>query len=156
MSWTQVYISGLSRSKDPSDEQLEETIAERYDLTISDSLMWAGAGTTSVKRDENGTCYGFAFLAFYSEEGASIFVDRINSGYSSGENENESLVAQLHAELSNAKAGKDRKKANQRRKQESGHVPDLRLRRQRKAPIRKHPVIVSSNGKHTNLGNKNR
>lgn len=35
-------------------------------------------------------------------------------------------------------------------------LPDLRCKRQRGAPVRKHPVIRSSDGKKTNLGNKTR
>ena len=179
MSWTQVYITGLTRSLEPSDEDIEKLLDARYELASDPSVLWAGSGTTLVKRDDHGLCRGFAFLAFYSAAGASAVVDRINT-FSSishegkgtslaedegndgvGEHENDSgedeskklnstviLPLQLHAELSNPKAKKDRSQKKEK------HVPDLRLRRQRTAPTRKHPVITSSDKKRTNLGNK--
>lgn len=179
MSWAQVYISGLSRSIDPSDKEIENLLVARYNLTeeresddndaIVIPVLWAGPDTTLVKRDDDGSCRGFAFLTFYSAEGASIAVDRINSSYCNNNNKTnsnnsdnsniegrtEQLPLQLRAELSNPKAAKEKKKT-MGQKDESKYVPDLRLRRQRKQPIRKHPVIISSNGKKTNLGNKTR
>mmetsp|Transcript_7530 Transcript_7530/g.14879 ORF Transcript_7530/g.14879 Transcript_7530/m.14879 type:complete len:124 (-) Transcript_7530:1098-1469(-) len=113
MSWTQVYVRGLSRSLDPSDEEIENLLNERYNLT-SDTAMWAGPGTTLIKRDEMGFCRGYIFLSFYSAEGAAVVVDRVNGGC---RNDNGSvsvnvdidietdtkLPLQLHAELSNPK-----------------------------------------------------
>ena len=164
MSWTQVYITGLSRSTDPSDKEIETLLDARYNLTNDTAVMWAGPDTTLVKRDEMGCCRGFAFLTFYSKEGASIVIDRINNvtgtcsvyeeGMDNGDGEQrKKLPLQLRAEVSNPKgAAKERKQKGAQKKDDS----DLRLRRQRKAPIRKHPVIVSSDGKRTNLGNKTR
>lgn len=165
MSWTQVYVTGLSRSVEPSDEDIEKRLVDRYSLAAgvdSDGIMWAGEGSTLVKRDEMGACRGFAFLAFYSAEGASIVVDRMNTypGNESaqqgeeedggGHGDGSCIPLLLHAELSNPKAGK----AKSKKKIETQDYSDLRLRKQRKAPVRKHPVITSSDGKRTNLGNK--
>ena len=151
-----MYISGLSRSIDPSNENIESLLNTRYDLT-DDIVLWAGPDTTLVKRDEKGSCRGYAFLAFYSVEGASIVADRVNSGYNINntnvEGVSELVPSQLRAELSNPKAAKERKKVKGQ-KDDSKHVSDLRLRRQRKPPIRKHPVIISSDRIKTNLGNK--
>jgi len=172
MSWTQVYITGLARSLEPSDEDIEKLLNLRYELASDPSVSWAGAGTTLVKRDDNGFCRGFAFLAFYSAGGASIVVDRINATSAKHEDEDEGgadtiigneddggeeeskrstvmrLPLQLHAELSNPKARKERSQKKEK------HISDLRLRRQRTAPVRKHPVITSSDKKRTNLGSK--
>uniref|UniRef100_A0A7S4AHZ3 RRM domain-containing protein n=1 Tax=Pseudo-nitzschia australis TaxID=44445 RepID=A0A7S4AHZ3_9STRA len=165
MSWTQVYVRGLSRSLDPSDEEIENLLNERYNLT-SDTAMWAGPGTTLIKRDEMGFCRGYIFLSFYSAEGAAVVVDRVNGGC---RNDNGSvsvnvdidietdtkLPLQLHAELSNPKPkAKNGKNANKGRNQDNSNDDHIRLRSKRKAPIRKHPVIISSNGTKTNLGNK--
>jgi len=156
-----VYLTGLSRSVDPSDEEIEAMLDERYNLSNDTTIMWAGPGTTLIKRDDKRCCRGFGFLTFYSAGGAAIVIDRINanaggsvgsgSGTCSGFSEGVTL---LRAELSNPKAAKERKKSSGSGSR--NELPDLRLRRQRKAPIRKHPVIVSSDGKKTNLGNKNR
>lgn len=135
MSWTQVYMNGLPQSILPCDDDIESSLAAAYNFT-DPTLGWAGPGTTSIQRDELGQCRGFAFLAFYHVEGATLTVDRINNNNST-----------LRAEISKPKAKKGNKAAN-------ADAPDLRLRRQRGAPMRKHPVIVSSNGKKTNLGNK--
>ena len=167
MSWTQVHISGLSRSIDPSDEDIETMFESKYNLTNSDDILWAGPGTTLIKRDDKGSCRGFAFLTFYSTEGASTVVDRINNGIITTDSmavnkggtcggNNIARPWQLRAELSNPKATKERKKGKDRQRGESNDLSDLRLRRQRKAPIRKHPVITSSDGSKTNLGNKTR
>ena len=158
MSWTQVYISGLSQSIDPSDDDIETLLDSRYDLTNSDALLWAGPGTTLIKRDDGGSCRGFAFLTFYSTEGASTVVDRINNNNTQQRGGSDSTLPwqRLRAELSDPKAAKEQKKGKERRKVGSNDISDLRLRRQRKAPIRKHPVIRSSDGSKTNLGNKTR
>lgn len=163
MSWTQVYVTGLARAINPSDEEIESYLSQRYSLAgtsnndssgddTTDNLMWAGEGSTLIKRDESGCCRGFAFLTFYSVDGAMLAIDRINNDSSSNESGlygDERLL--LRAELSNSKGG-TKKKSN--KKINEDNLPDLRLRRQRKAPVRKHPVITSSNGKRTNLGNK--
>ena len=169
MSWTQVYVTGLARAVNPSDEEIEAYLCKRYSLTdaansnsIGDdntaatinnnNLMWAGEGSTLIKRDDNGCCRGFAFLTFYSVDGAMIAIDRINNDVSTSESGDDRIS--LRAELSNPKGGgKNNKKSNKKNNNED-NLPDLRLRRQRKLPIRKHPVVTSSDGKRTNLGNK--
>ncbi|KAL7525274.1 hypothetical protein ACHAWF_001288 [Thalassiosira exigua] len=166
MAWVQVYVKGLPKSIEPSDEEIESLLDERYGLSSDGSITWAGKETTQIKRDDGGCCRGFAFLAFYSAEGAAAAVDRINSfnggaegaqmghgdaeegdgGGSSGRH----LPLRLSAELSKPKTSNKKKG-----KKEGGEdLRDLRFRRQRKAPVRKHPVVTSSDGKRTNLGNK--
>lgn len=164
MSWTQVYVTGLARAINPSDEEIEAYLCKRYSLTDAansnsigddntaatinnDNLMWAGEGSTQIKRDDSGCCRGFAFLTFYSVDGAMIAIDRINNDVSTSESDDDRIS--LRAELSNPK---NNKKSN--KKNNEDNLPDLRLRRQRKLPIRKHPVVTSSDGKRTNLGNK--
>ena len=151
MSWTQVFVSGFTRSVNPSDEELEELLNARYGLTTSsENIQWAGQGTTLVKRDEAGTCRGFAFLAFYSLESATIVVDRINTNDGGCDNmQQEGLVLplELRSELVKPKVKKGKQQAE-------ANLPDLRFRSKRKAPVRKHPVIISSDGKKTGLGNK--
>ena len=138
--WTQVYLSGLEKTSLPTDEDLETLWEERYGLSVDASLMWAGKGTSIVKRSDDGICRGYAFLSFLSLDGATRAVERINN---SGDD-------QLRAEIS-----KPKKKQNKATKGGQDYS-DIRLRRQRKAPVAKHPVIVSSNGKKTGLGNKTR
>ena len=168
MSWTQVYVTGLARAIDPSDEEIEAYLCKRYSLTDAansisigddntaatidnDNLMWAGEGSTLIKRDDSGCCRGFAFLTFYSVDGAVIAIDRINNAVSTSESGDDRIS--LRAELSNPKGGgKNNKKSNKNNNEDN--LPDLRLRRQRKLPVRKHPVVTSSDGKRTNLGNK--
>ena len=162
MSWTQVYVTGLSRAINPSDEEIEAYLSQRYSLAdtsnndssgddTTDNLMWAGEGSTLIKRDESGCCRGFAFLTFYSVDGAMLIIDRINNDNSSNESDDGGDRLTLMAELSNPKGG-TKKKSN--KKNNEDNLPDLRLRRQRKLPVRKHPVVTSSDGKRTNLGNK--
>jgi hypothetical protein len=163
MSWTQVYVTGLPRAINPSDEEIEHYLCKRYSLTDTASgssgeddtttnnnnnLMWAGEGSTLIKRDDSGCCRGFAFLTFYSLDGAMMVVDRINNN-AECHDDGDNII--LRAELSNPK-GSTKKGNNKKNKEED--LPDLRLRRQRKLPVRKHPVITSSDGKRTNLGNK--
>ena len=158
-SWTQVYLTGLPQTILPTDEQIESKLNAVYGLQRHPDLLWAGAGTTLVKRDQdNGRCRGFAFLAFYSREGAELAVGRINAvgieqyGNDDDDGKESAAVApplRLHAELSQAKTKKGKSKSKS-----GGDVSDIRLRRQRGAPVRKHPVITSSSGKRTNLGNK--
>ena len=167
MSWTQVYVTGLARAINPSDEEIEAYLCKRYSLTDAansnsigddiaatinnDNLMWAGEGSTLIKRDDSGCCRGFAFLTFYSVDGAMIVIDRINNDVGTSESDADRIS--LRAELSNPKGGgKNNKKSN--KKNNEDNLPDLRLRRQRKQPVRKHPVVTSSDGKRTNLGNK--
>ena len=167
MSWTQVYVTGLARAINPYDEEIEHYLCKRYSLTDSagssssgddtatNNLMWAGEGSTLIKRDDSGCCRGFAFLTFYSVDGAMLVVDRINNNNSDCNNndddDNNNVI--LRAELSNSKGGSTKKKSNNKKNKEED-LPDLRLRRQRKLPVRKHPVITSSDGKRTNLSNK--
>ena len=160
-----MYITGLSRAVDPSDEDIENHLEKRYKLADDEegTILWGGADTTLVKRDDEGVCRGFAFLAFYSATGAEIILDRINtyvlkvnqSKSTSEEDKNnvDTSVLPLHlnAELSNPKGKKTKAKDSKEK-----YAPDLRIRSRRKAPIRKHPVITSSDGKRTNLGNKTR
>lgn len=173
-SWTQVYISGLPKSINPSDEEIEDYLSKCYSLhggegnddgvghdnnvdttnTSNNNLMWAGPGSTLIKRDDNGCCRGFAFLTFYSMDGALHVIDRINN------NDNCNSSMRLRAELSNPggakkKGNNNNNNSNNKKKKNDGeYLPDLRFRRQRKPPIRKHPVVTSSDGKRTNLGNK--
>ena len=168
MSWTQVYITGLDKSS-------VELLDKGYKLSNDDILCWAGYGTTLVKRNETtGTCRGYAFLAFFSKEGALVAIDRINNNCKTCDNDNNNnvdgkmvdgdstisdpkLPTTLRAELSNPKNGNKSKKKKSNSNSNGGecsNLPDVRLRRQRAPPIRKHPVITSSDGKRTNLGNK--
>ena len=178
MSWAQVYITGLDKSIDPTDDIIEQLLDESYKLSNDDILCWAGYGTTLVKRNETtGVCRGYAFLSFFSKEGALVAIDRINNSKTScddGEDDNNNnvdgniimdhdgtihspkLPTTLRAELSNPQNnGNKSKKKKSNSNNNGGHnLPDVRLRRQRAPPIRKHPVITSSDGKRTNLGNK--
>ena len=174
-SWTQVYISGLSKSINPSDEEIEDYLNKCYSLdgehvnrndqdeitsssnrsSVSKNLMWAGPGSTLIKRDDNGCCRGFAFLTFYSMDGVLLAIDRINNDIRSSSssdaiassNNNMRLRAKLRNPTSSKKKGGGKKK----KKNDDGgeNLTDLRLRRRRKQPIRKHPVITSSDGKST-------
>jgi len=87
-------------------------------------------------------------MSFYSKDGALCALEKINNYNHDTSTSTPQLPTSLHAEISNSK-GKKKKKDN---KEED--LPDLRIRRQRAPPIRKHPVITSSDGKRTNLGNK--
>jgi RNA recognition motif-containing protein len=180
MSWTQVYVTGLSQTTDPSDEALEELFEARYHLSSTDTDMtWAGAGSTLVKRDKNtGQCRGYAFLAFFSAGGAAIAVERINSNHftynveprNKGNEEEDTdaeadtdalpavqskslLPLNLRAELSKLKS-KGKKKPTGNSSEQQGDYSDIRLRRKRTAPARKHPVITSSDKSRTGVGNK--
>ena len=179
-SWTQVYISGLPKSINPSDEEIEDYLSKCYSLhggegnddgvghdnnvdttnTSNNNLMWAGPGSTLIKRDDNGCCRGFAFLTFYSMDGALHVIDRINNDDNYSNDTTSSNGMRLRAELSNPggakkKGNNNNNNSNNKKKKNDGeYLPDLRFRRQRKPPIRKHPVVTSSDGKRTNLGNK--
>ena len=143
--WTQVYLGGLDQTIHPTDEELEHAWSQRWNLQ-EEPFAWNGPGTSLVKRSDDGTCRGFAFLSFYSLEGATRAVNAINS-----EN-HEGTSSELKAELCKPK----KKKPN--KSEASGQdYSNLRLRRQRTSkPVAKHPVIVSSTGKKTGLGNKTR
>ena len=163
-AWTQVYVTGLPRSVLPSDEDVEADLELRYGLSSSSdgySSRWAGRGTTIIKRDENdGRCRGFAFLSFHSREAAIVAIERINNfddGDGDGDDDHDEdggtpRRSRLRAEMSTAPSRERRKKRDD--DEQRALLPDLRLRRQRKKPVRKHPVIVSSDGRRTNLGNK--
>ena len=141
------------------------TIIKRSSLTRNDS-------------DGDCCCRGYAFLSFFTHEAALIAIERINSeyyinndynnnnnnNYNNNNNNNKNfssnndcddgnLVAstnqlpKLRAEMVNASTTATTNETKQ-------SLPDLRLKRQRKKPIGKHPVIISSNGRRTNLGNK--
>ena len=182
-SWTQVYITGLSRSIYPTDDIIEAKLDERYQLLsqVSSSCGgWAGYGTTIIKREtKEGKCRGFAFVSFHSIESATIFVDRVNNYYSNSsinnndnhiivdeeqghaasktdDNDDGLLPSHLHAEMSTPGKKSNKNTSDATAKKKSNDLPDLRLRRQRKQPVRKHPVIISSNGKRTNLSNSNK
>jgi hypothetical protein len=178
MACIQVYLTGLSESTSPDDEELEGLIVARYNLS-ADDITWAGPGTTLIKRNgRTQVCRGYGFLSFLSSDGASIAVDKINA-FRGDENDttaihNQStdtslpsnsvtnddcghdnvLPLQLRAELSKPKA--NTKKAQQKKSipEKQGDDSDIRLRRQRKTAVRKHPVIISSDKKKTGLGNK--
>lgn len=136
------------------------------------SRGWAGYGTTIIKRLTNtDCCRGYAFLSFFTREAALVVIERINSEYNNHSN-NECIhgvstqLPELRAEMVNVSstssstpATKEKKQRNSNNKKKDNEValsllPDLRLKRQRKKPIGKHPVIISSNGRRTNLGNK--
>ena len=162
-TWTQVHLSGLPRSSAMSDTTIESLVSKKYglddgaDAGIS-SLGWAGPGSTLVKRDEaTGHCRGYAFLTFHSREGATSFVDSVNDKQHETLADDDSLPwGDIRAELSRPKKGGNRGGHAKKGAKQQTDFSDLRLRRQRKAPVRKHPVIVSSDGKRTNLGNKTR
>lgn len=137
--WTQVYLGGLNQTAQPTDLELEHLWEQRWDLS-QEQFTWAGPGSSVVKRADDGVCRGFAFLSFYSLAGAMCALDVIN-----------------HHEQSQCQAELCKPKRKKPAKAETGqNLPNLRLRRQRKAPVAKHPVIVSSNGKKTGLGSKTR
>ena len=114
MSYTQVYVTGLARAINPSDEEIEAYLCKRYSLaggtadddnsnngddnTADNKIMWAGEGSTLIKRDENGCCRGFAFLTFFSVDGAMMIIDRINNDNSDNNGGDHTM---LRAELSN-------------------------------------------------------
>jgi len=154
MSWTQVYISGLPKSITPSDTEIEEFLSQRYCIENDEdnNIMWAGPGSTLIKRDEGACCRGFAFLTFYSLDGAMTVIARINNDTDEYEDGTSISCNRLKAELSNPKGSA--KKGKNKSKDNGQDLHDLRLRRQRKKPVGKHPVITSSDGKKTNLGNK--
>ena len=148
--WTQVYLSGLEKSLLPTDEELEAAWEERYGLsdTAADT-SWAGPATSIIKRTDDGICRGYAFLSFLSSDGAARAVAIINDNSTSQEDDQNAL----HAEISKPKKKPNKASSSSSKGQD---FSDVRLRRQRKAPVAKHPVIVSSNGKKTGLGNKTR
>lgn len=161
MSWTQVYVTGLAQTIEPSDEDLEDILAERYRLKNDDNndttsmICWAGPGTTLFKRDK-GVCRGYAFLSFHTLESAEVVIHRINTNTISNNtpplSSSVAVPQPLRAELSKPKSKGKKKKHNNNNTDHS----DVRLRRQRGAPVRKHPVITSSDKKKTGLGNKTR
>ena len=142
MSWTQVYVTGLARAVNPSDEEIEAYLCKRYSLTDAansnsigddntaatintDNLMWAGEGSTLIKRDDSGCCRGFAFLTFYSVDGAMIAIDRINNDVSTSESGDDRIS--LRAELSNPKGGgKNNKKSNKKNNNEGWLIVQTR------------------------------
>ena len=135
--WSQVYISGLAPTSEPNNDDLETMLEEQYDLMTDTDLLWAGPGSSIIKRGEDGTCRGYAFLSFYSLEGATRAIEKINA------------TGLLKAEPSSLK-----KKPKKKETRETEDLRNIRLRRQRKAPVAKHPVVVSSNGRRTNLRKK--
>jgi hypothetical protein len=159
MSFTLVHVSGLSPTSNLNNDQIESLLEARYNLSSVDTnIAWAGPGTTIVKRDDStNRCRGYCFLSFYTLEGASVAVDTINTIRGEGDMDSSALLPlQLHAELSKPKPkGSTKKKTKTKTSQETDHS-DLRLRRKRGAPIRKHPVIISSDKSKTGLGNKTR
>lgn len=171
MSWTQVYVTGLAQTVEPCDDDLEDLLAKRYCLDNhhhgddNDNLPhvdWAGPGTSLFKRDPTtNASRGYAFLSFLTLESAETMVARINNhttedpaaDATTSSNSTELLLPpNLRAELSKPKPkNKSNKKKNSNDKED---LADVRLRRKRAPPIRKHPVIVSSDKKKTGLGNK--
>lgn len=145
MSWTQVYVTGLSQTNDPTDEELEGLLDARYSLSAATeednnnmSMTWAGPGSTLVKRDKDtGACRGYAFLSFFSAHGASIAVDRINDySYSSRQREGAGDEYEVHA------AGNDNV-------DDDDDDPSLLLPRQLRAELSK-PNAKSGRKKQTN------
>ena len=129
MSWTQVHVSGFPQTVDPTDEELEQTLTRDYDLA---TFSWAGEGTTVVKRHvNNNNCRGYCFLSFLTISGATLAVQHINA--------TTTKTFLLKAELSQPK-----KQPKEKKKEDIGDTRNLRIRRQRGQPVRKHPVLVSS------------
>jgi RNA recognition motif-containing protein len=128
-SWTQVYVSGLPKTKLPEDERLEQLLQERYHLVQDELLTWAGQGSTVVKRSQDSVCRGYCFLAFLTQAGAQAAVKKINTDSQF----NDKSV--IKAELSQPKTKKAFK---------SNVSSDIRLRRYRAPPAPKHPVLKSS------------
>jgi hypothetical protein len=139
MSWTQVYVSGIGPS----------VTVDEFELALSESLLdestlWAGPGTSILKhgRSEHAdTAICYCFLAFHLTEGALTAVERINN-YDASDTDISTILSGLHAELSQPKTKKKGGK-------NTAHTPndntcDVRLRRRRKQPAPKHPVIISS------------
>jgi RNA recognition motif-containing protein len=127
MSWTQVHVSGLPQTAEPGDDAIEQMLEQRYSIS---SFDWAGEGSTLVKR-QDGKCRGYCFLSFLTLNGATAAVEHINDS---------ELSDALKAELSKPKG-----KAKKEKKEDLGDTRDLRLRRQRGQPVRKHPCLQSSN-----------
>jgi RNA recognition motif-containing protein len=164
----------LSSSSSSTDNDEYDDDDDDEGAILPPITNWAGAGTTMIKRDEFGKCRGFAFLSFHSRESALEAIDRINDANVGGhddedDNENDDHLgndvgadttirrSRLRAEISDGSSRRGKKKMSENEDDDVGTarpLPDLRLRRQRKRPVRKHPVIVSSNGRRTNLGNK--
>jgi hypothetical protein len=129
MSWTQVYVSGWPMQEDTSVESIEEKLK-----FILHSDTWAGEGSTILKQTRNGSSY--CFLSFLSFDGALAFVDILREF--SGQNE--CSVGRLKAEISQPKA----KGSKGKKSISAGAADNVRLRRKRAPPIRKHPVKKSS------------
>lgn len=144
-SWTQLYLTGLPETLTPTDQDIESALDNSYQLSTDNNLQWAGIGTTLIKRNPDGIARGFGFISFHSKEGAVAAMERINNCTLTIA---ETTIVQLKAEVSIPK--KKLKKEGDIGKE----LPDLRCKRRRGAPVRKHPVIRSSDGKKTNLGNK--
>jgi hypothetical protein len=138
MSWTQVYVSGI----DPL------VTVDEFELALSESLLdestlWAGPGTSILKhgRSEHaGTPICYCFLAFHLTEGALTAVERINN-YDASDTDISRILSGLRAELSQPKT---KKKGGKTAHTPNDNTCDVRLRRRRKQPAPKHPVIISS------------
>lgn len=198
--WTQVYLNGLnkpqiakmkahvtkatSRAVIGDDEtsidgdmdivhMVEYFLTLQYHLTCDAPYYWAGPGSTVLKQTKmkGGSGSYYAFLAFFTIDGARQAIETINNNYNNNHNnhnhnnnsnnQHESASAeQLHAELCQPKPKKTTSKNGSVRSSNSNTNNNIdhhvRLRRQRKAPVAKHPVRISSSGKKTNLGNKTR
>jgi hypothetical protein len=133
-SWTQVHLSGLPQTAELGDDAIEQMLEQRYSLS---SFDWAGEGSTLVKRqdDDSNKCRGYCFLSFLTLTGAKAAVERI---YNNDCELTEDML--FKAELSKPKG-----KAKKEKKENLGDTRDLRLRRQRGQPVRKHPCLQSSN-----------
>jgi hypothetical protein len=137
-----------------------------------------------LTNDDDRRCRGYAFLSFFTREAALIAIERINdsedycNNTESNDINDESIIhgvvvvsnhrlPKLRAEMVNnassttsSSTTKEKKNGNKKNDDEKNNasspslLPDLRLKRRRKKPIGKHPVIISSSGRRTNLGNK--
>ena len=158
-----MYIKGLSETVYPDNDHLDDLLEHRYGFS---DLTWAGPGSTIVKRSADGACRGYAFVSFLTPEGAAQAVVQINE-YAvidqhrvlptidtvDGDESSQQLPVSISAALctSKPKKKKEQKSATSQQHKSSDYT---RFRRQRGAPVRKHPVIRSSDGTRTGLGNK--
>lgn len=157
-----MHLSGLPESINCPDEELELAISLRYNLDDEAcNYTWAGPGTTVIKRDDDlNLCRGYCFLSFFTTQGAALAVNQINNGGSGTEmktttmpvgNYNLPRSVRLCAEISQPKkrnknkSKKTNKSTSEYNDKSGNHISELRLRRRRAAPTRKHPVNVRKN-----------
>jgi len=147
MSWTQVHISGLpADTNDIPDDEIEQALSLRYTLE-NEAYTWAGAGTTIVKRGASKYC----FLVFFTTEGADLAVSHINNNDGCGGKALLETTSVSHYTLpvglrlcAAISQPKKQKKSKKQDDPGSNHS-QLRMRRMRAAPSRKHPIEKRKN-----------